>query len=78
MKSDLQERLSKLPKVDALLATSSARELLKTFSRARVVDGVRAQLETLRQGMLQGDGQEHTFVEAPCFESVGQKLRAEV
>ena len=38
MKPDLQERLSKLPKVDALLATSSAEELLKVFSRARVVE----------------------------------------
>ncbi len=77
MKSDLQERLSKLPKVDTLLATPRAGQILKAFSRARVVDGVRAQLETLRQEMLQGDGQVHDFAEAPFFEAIEQKLSAE-
>ena len=77
MKSDLQERLSKLPKVDALLATPRAEDLLNTFSRARVVDGLRAQLEALRQQMLQGDGQAHEFADAPFFEAVEGDLRAE-
>ncbi|MCH8204766.1 MAG: L-seryl-tRNA(Sec) selenium transferase, partial [Candidatus Hydrogenedentes bacterium] len=77
MNSDLQERLSKLPKVDALLAAPSAGELLNTFSRARVVVAVRAQLEALRQQMLQGDGQSHEFADAAFFEAVEGDLRAE-
>ncbi|MDK1020512.1 MAG: L-seryl-tRNA(Sec) selenium transferase [Candidatus Hydrogenedentes bacterium] len=76
MKSDLQERLSKLPKVDVLLATPRAEELLQAFSRAQVVDGVRAQLEALRKQMLQGDGHVYEFAEVPFFDVVEGDLRA--
>ena len=77
MKSDLQERLSKLPKVDALLATPRAQEILKAFSRSRLVNGIRAQLDTLRQQMLQGDGQAQDFAEDAFFQAVEQSLRAQ-
>ncbi len=77
MKSDLQERLSKLPKIDALLATPRAGEILKVFSRSRVLDALRAQLEALRQQMLQGDGKSSEFAEAPFFEAVEQKLHTD-
>ena len=76
MKSDLQERLSKLPKVDALLATPQTQELLKAYSRAQVVHGLRMQLETLRQRMLQGEGPDGEFTEASFFEAVESDLRA--
>ncbi len=76
MKSDLQARLSKLPKVDALLASPRAEELLQAFSRAPVVDALRMQLEARRQRMLQGEEPDGEFSQASFFEAVESGLRA--
>ncbi len=77
MKSDLQERLSQLPKVDVLLSASPTENLLNTYSRARVVDAIRTQLDSLREELLNGDGPAEGFVEVAFFETLEEGLRAE-
>lgn len=69
MSTARQEQLQNLPKVDRLLDSERAAGLIGAYSRARVVEAVRAQVDALRERIL-ADGGDSEFVEAAFFDAV--------
>ncbi len=73
MDSSISERLKGIPQVQKLLESSDATALIDRYSLERVVEAIRACLETVRAGILSGSG---SFSTEDLFERVAVALEA--
>ena len=70
---DKQPRLRRLPSVDGLLAADRMQDLAQTYSRALVVDAIRANLEAARRRILQAEDVD--LSEAALLDRIADDLR---
>ena len=74
MQSDFRDKLKRLPQVQKLLESDIAHALVESFSRNRVVHGVRAHLEELRTEILAGYPHDEGFSVERFFRRVRVRL----
>lgn len=73
----MNKHLRQLPSVDALLRTESARALIERFSRVAVADGVRQQLQQVRQQLLAGSKNPPPFSHGSFFDEIARQLQVQ-
>ncbi len=73
MDPSISEQLKRIPQVQKLLESPAAAALIETYSQQRVVETIRASLDTLRAEILSGDA---SFSVEALFERVTQALEA--